>query len=90
MPDPHNNAKMTGDTHPPEVESDLPLQEGMPDADGVSGTPRHRGKATERGAEGRPGRGIRKAGLLKDKDEETSDSHGSTRDAGKSPNENKG
>lgn len=87
MPDPHNNAKMTGDTHPPEVESDLPLQEGMPDANGVSRTPRDRGKAAERGAAGRPGRGIRKAGLLKDKDEKTSDS---TRDTGESRNENKG
>lgn len=90
MPDPHNNAKMTGDIHPPDVEPDLPLQEEMPDADGVSGTPRHRGEATERGAQGRPGRRGRKAGPLKDREDESSDSHGTTRDAGESPSENRG
>jgi hypothetical protein len=35
MPDPFNKAKMTGDTHPPEVESDLPLEEGSTHAAGV-------------------------------------------------------
>jgi hypothetical protein len=86
MPDPHNNAKMTGDIHPPDVESDLPLEEESPDAAGIGGTPRDRGKATERGAEGRPGRGIRKA---EDKDEEASDSYGGTRESGERPDENR-
>jgi hypothetical protein len=84
MPDPHDNAKMSGDIHPPDVESDLPLEEESPDAAGVSGKARDRGKATERGAASRPGRGIRKAGALKDKDDETSDDSGNTRDSGES------
>lgn len=82
MPDAKDNAKMTGDTHPPEVESDLPAEEGSSEVAGTKGTPRDRGKATERGAEGRPGRGIKKAGLLKDKDGQTSDSSDSTPDSG--------
>jgi hypothetical protein len=69
MPDAHNNAKMTGDAHPPEVESDLPLQQGSTDANLTGGTPTDRGRSTERGEEGRPGRGIRKAGLLKESEE---------------------
>lgn len=82
MPDPRDNAKKTGDTHAPEVESELPFQEGMTDAIGADGTPRDRGKATERGEQGRPGRGIKKAGVVKDKDDETSDSSGTTRESG--------
>jgi hypothetical protein len=79
MPDAKDNAKMTGDTHPPEVESDLPAEEGSSDEAGTKGTPRDRGKATERGAQGRPGRGIKKAGLPKDDDDQTS---GKTPDSG--------
>jgi hypothetical protein len=82
MPDPKDNAKATGDTHPPEVESDMPMQEGSDGALGADGTPSDRGRATESGMEGKPGRGINQAGLLKDKDEETSGSPGSTRDPG--------
>jgi hypothetical protein len=89
MPDPHDNAKMTGDTHPPDVESDLPLERKAPDA-AVRGAPRDRGKAIERGAEGRPGRGIRKGSVLKDKADGTSDSNGNTRDSGESPDESRG
>lgn len=86
MPDPRDNAKKTGDTHEPEVESDLPFQEGMTDAIGADGTPRDRGKATERGSQGRPGRGIKKAGLLKDKEEQTGDTGGT----GANPDEKRG
>ena len=82
MPNAHNKAKMSGDTHLPDVESELPLQEGMSDGDGVSGTPSDRGQATERGQQNRPGRGIRKAGVLKDRDAQTSNSYGHTRDSG--------
>lgn len=67
MPDPFNKAKMTGDTHPPEVESDLPLEEGSASNEpGVSGTPGDRGRAAEIG---RAGRSIKKGGLLKDSDD---------------------
>jgi len=86
MPDPHDNAKMTGDTHPPDVESDLPFDDETSDAAGRSRTSRRdRGKATERGeAEG--GSGIRRSGVLKDKDNETGD----MRESGESPDENRG
>lgn len=70
MPDPKDNAKATGDTHPPEVESELPMQEGSNDALGADGTPSDRGRRTESGAEGKPGRGVKEAGLLKDKDKD--------------------
>lgn len=84
MSDPKDNAKQTGDTHPPEVESepDLPLEEGMADSLGTEGTPGNRGRATELGQEGRPGRGGKHAGLLKDEDAPTSDTYGNTRDSG--------
>ncbi len=68
MPDPFNKAKMTGDTHPPEVESDLPLEEASSEAAGLSGTPRDRGRGMEIGRDARPGRGAKKAGLLRDQD----------------------
>ena len=57
MPDPKDNAKLTGDTHLPDVESDLPVQGGTSD-----GAP----QARPRNQEGRPGRGVRKAGVLTD------------------------
>ena len=77
MPDPFNKAKMTGDIHPPEVESDLPLEEGSADAAGISGTPTDRGKAMERGELDKPTRGVKKAGLLK-ADEDAGERPGGT------------
>ncbi len=81
MPDPHDNAKMTGDLHPPEVESELPLEEqgGSSDVPGVSGTAQGRGTSSE---QGRPGRGSKKAGLLKERDDTASDGQGTTRESG--------
>ena len=84
MPDAKDNAKQTGDTHLPEVESDLPLEEGAPDALGTEGTPGNRGRAGELGHEGRPGRGNKQAGLLKDRDASANDNDGSPRDSGDS------
>jgi hypothetical protein len=83
MPDPFNKAKMTGDTHPPELESDLPLEEGSSNAAGIPGTPSDRGQAMESGREHQPTRGVKKAGLLKDKDDAASPSVESTRDSGR-------
>lgn len=74
MPDPKDNTKASGDTHLPEVESELPMDEGSGGALGADGTPSDRGRATESGMRGKPGRGIKHAGLLKDKDDATSDS----------------
>jgi hypothetical protein len=87
MPDPKNNTKMTGDTHLPDTESEFNVEEANAQAAGQSGTPRDRGRAGERGDrvrgdEGVPGRGGKKAGLLKDSDAQTSDSYGNTRDSG--------
>jgi hypothetical protein len=90
MPDAKNNAKQTGDTHLPEVESEQPVQEGMTDAVGADGTPQDRGRSTESGEEGKPGRGINQAGFIKDKDAPTSDSYGNTRDSGETSGKDRG
>jgi hypothetical protein len=82
MPDPKNNTKMTGDTHLPDVESEFNIEERNAQAAGAGGTQEDRGQASGRGEEGNPGRGGKKAGELKDKDAETSDSYGKTRDSG--------
>ncbi|AEG91178.1 hypothetical protein [Ramlibacter tataouinensis] len=58
MPDPKDNTKLSGDTHPPDVESDLPVQSGASDPLGAVAQPRDRP-----GQYGR-GRGIPKAGVL--------------------------
>jgi hypothetical protein len=78
MADGKGNAKMTGDTHLPDVESDLPLQEGETGELGADGTPSGRARADE----GHPGRGINQAGLLKDKDGDTQNTAGNAPDSG--------
>lgn len=80
MPNAYNRAKMTGDTHLPDVESDLPLHEIMSDSAGEETS--DRGQAAERGAQDRPGGGSRPAGARKDRDAKTSNSYGHTRDSG--------
>lgn len=60
MPDPKANAKLTGDTHLPDVESDLPVQ----GASGAGPQARTREQAAQ------PRRGVRKAGVLTDHDTE--------------------
>jgi hypothetical protein len=64
MPDPEDNAKQTGDTHPPGVEDQAG---GSPGAQGGADTG---GGALGRDLqdEGRAGKGINQAGYLKDKD----------------------
>ena len=61
MPDPKANAKLTGDTHLPDVESDLPVQ----GASGAGPLARTR----EQAAQAR--RGVRKAGVLTDHETES-------------------
>jgi hypothetical protein len=68
MPDAKNNAKMTGDTHLPDVESEFDVEEANAQGAGTGGTPGDRDVATERGDQAVPGRGGKKAGLLKDSD----------------------
>jgi hypothetical protein len=84
MPDAKNNAKLTGDTHLPDVESDQPMEEGSDGALGADGTPSDRGRATESGIEQRPGRGINQAGFLKDPDE-PDEPQGSRTESGDKP-----
>ena len=69
MPDAEDNAKLTGDTHPPEVEEATPgLPDDAPRGADADGTERARGMARDLADEGRPGKGENQAGFLKDKD----------------------
>ena len=61
---PKSNAKMTGDLHLPDVESELPIQQGSSGLLGADGTPSGR-----TGAKGGPTRSVSKAGMLLDPDE---------------------
>ena len=56
MPYAKDNAKMTGDTHLPDVGSDM-YDEGSADAVGMDETASDRGQATESGDQKRPARG---------------------------------
>ena len=65
MPDAKDNAKLTGDTHPPELED---MEPGSP-----GGRARAEGTSDDSVVrdldnEGRAGKGINQAGFLKDKD----------------------
>jgi hypothetical protein len=70
MPDPKDNAKLSGDTHPPEVEDEQAgsSPEGRPDAQGAQGTPADKSLSRDVENEGRAGKGVNQAGYLKDKD----------------------
>ena len=58
MPDAKDNAKLTGDTHPPEVEEATPgLPDDAPRGADADGTERARGMARDLADEGRPGKG---------------------------------
>ena len=59
MPDPKANAKLTGDTHLPDVETDLPVQ-------GPSTGAGPQARTREQAAQAR--RGVRKAGVLTDRE----------------------
>lgn len=67
MPDPKNNAKATGDTHPPEVEDD-DTTAARPEAEGSDDTPADKSLRRDVADEGRAGQGINQAGYLKDRD----------------------
>lgn len=69
MPDAKNNAKLTGDTHPPEVED---MAGGSPEdraaAEGASAGAPESSLSRDLENEARPGKGVNQAGYLKDKD----------------------
>jgi hypothetical protein len=69
MPDPKNNAKLTGDTHPPEVEDLLGRSpEDRPEAAGAHSTPPDDAFSRDVHDAGREGKKVEQAGSAKDKD----------------------
>ena len=69
MPDAKDNAKATGDTHPPEVEDrDDGSGQGQSRPEGATGGPPDSSLSRDVENEGRAGKGINQAGYLKDKD----------------------
>ena len=69
MPDAKDNAKASGDVHPPEVEDRRGGSDaGRPEAEGSDDTPPDGSLGRELQDEGRAGKGINQAGYLKDKD----------------------
>jgi hypothetical protein len=68
MPDPKNNAKATGDTHPPELE-DIPpgRPSGIANVPGASGAPDD-AHSHDVGQRARTGKPVEQAGYGKDKD----------------------
>lgn len=74
MPNANDNAKMSGDTHLPDlVESEFSVEAGEEEK-GVD-----RGQAKDQASSGR---GVSQEGEIKDKDAKTSNSYGNTRDSG--------
>jgi hypothetical protein len=68
MPDAKNNAKLTGDTHPPEVEDAKGSPQGRADTEGAMDGPADSSASRDVGNAGRDGKGTDQAGYGKDKD----------------------
>jgi hypothetical protein len=69
MPDPKDNAKASGDVHPPETEEVAQQRpRGHPDTEGARGKAGQGGLERDLQDEGRPGKGENQAGFLKDKE----------------------
>jgi hypothetical protein len=68
MPDAKNNAKASGDVHPPEVEDAVGSPAGRPVAEGAEGGPPDQDFSRDVHDEGRVGKRVEQAGILKDKD----------------------
>jgi hypothetical protein len=69
MPDPKDNAKATGDIHPPETEDAAQQRpRGQPATEGASGTAERESMERDLDHEGRAGKGENQAGFLKEKD----------------------
>jgi len=71
MPYPKDNAKMTGDTHLPDVEPDMSFEESAGDPVWTDET-RDRGEAAEQGDPKRPARSAGKTGAAKSRKPKTS------------------
>lgn len=84
MPDPKENAKLTGDTHPPEVEDMTQAKpRNKPEAQGAHGGPADSSLSRDLEDEGRAGKGVNQAGYLKDKDGDAG--RADTDDTGRKP-----
>ena len=68
MPDAKNNAKLSGDVHPPEVEDAAGSRQGRPLAEASEGSAPEGSLGRDLEDEGRAGKGVNQAGYLKDKD----------------------
>ena len=69
MPDAKDNAKASGDVHPPEVEERMGgSNTGRPEAEGSDNTPPDGSLSRDLQDEGRAGKGNNQAGYVKDKD----------------------
>lgn len=68
MPDSKYNIKLSGDTHPPEVEDEqVGSAEGRADAEGEAGSPPDKALTSDVEHEERATKGINRAGKRKDK-----------------------
>lgn len=68
MPNPNNKAKMTGDTHLPDTESEFSVEELRNEKDETSAGPGGTSQASGNGDAGKPGRDINQAGFVKGKE----------------------
>lgn len=70
MPNAKDNAKLTGDTHLPDLDDGLDedLPEVTPEAAGSEGTARDTARSGDRAGESRPGKDINQPGFIKDKE----------------------
>ena len=69
MPDAKDNAKLTGDTHPPELEDrSRRTSQGRPKAFDADATPADQELSRDLENESRAGQGVNPAGDLKDND----------------------
>jgi hypothetical protein len=68
MPNAKDNAKASGDVHPPEVEDAVGSPAGRPVAEGAEGGPADDSLSRDVHDAGRVGKRVEEAGVLKDKD----------------------
>ena len=70
MPNAKDNAKLTGDTHLPDVGEDTgeDLPEVTAEAVGSEGTARDTARSSDRASESRPGKNVDQPGIMKDKE----------------------
>ncbi len=68
MPDPKDNAKLTGDTHPPEVEDEVGAPQSRAGGEGAEDGAPDGALSRDVGNDGRSGKRTEQAGYGKDKD----------------------